>query len=273
MVFWTDQVCINQQYKNHNNEQVPKMGEIYSNATHVACLLPRVSRVLPDDVREPSMVMRRKDFCQATEIFRAKVKASLWFTRVWTWQEGLLTRSSMFVTGHDILDGWLVDNNLNATRHARCSYVSYLPAFPASSNIQSLSLAVSPDTQILYTRTADDATNRELRSLWGASRTFTLMGATVATRRGTASWKLDQLFGLLGMVEGGERMKVRYEDNTMEDVLTEALKIGTSWSCMALQMIKFKYVIFIPINNYFIRCKIIICKSIIYIKPCIRNKI
>ncbi|KAG6362280.1 hypothetical protein INS49_010510 [Diaporthe citri] len=121
----------------------------------------------PDEL----LPVRRKDFCQVTAVFRAQVKKSPWFKRVWTWQEGLLARSSMFVTGSDILDGWQVDNILKATRLARCSYGAKMPM--------------------------------------GASRRFTLMKAAVATRRRTASRKLDELFGLLGMVEGGERMTVR----------------------------------------------------------------
>lgn len=230
MVFWIDRLCINQKCLNHKNEQVPKMGDIYSNAVRVACLLPGVSRVLPGDVRKPSMVIRRRDFCQATAVFRAQVKDSFWFRRVWTWQEGLLATRSMFVTTNDILDGWLVDNILNATRLARCSYVSHIPALPASSNIQSLSLAASSDTQLLYMRTADNDTSKELRCLWGDSRKFTLMEAAMATRRRESSRKLDEVFGLLGMVEGGERMTVRYVEKEttmdMENVLTEALKIG-----------------------------------------------
>ncbi|KAK7696857.1 hypothetical protein SLS64_014142 [Diaporthe eres] len=230
MVFWIDRLCINQKCARHKEEQVPEMGDIYSKAIRVACLLPGVSRVLPDDVREPGLVMRRRDFCQATAVFRAQVKDSFWFRRVWTWQEGLLATRSMFVTTNDMLDGWLVDNILNATRLARCSFVSHIPALPASSNIQSLSLAASSDTQLLYTRTADNDASRELRYLWGDSRRFTLMEAAVATRRRESSRKLDEVFGLLGMVEGGERMTVRYVENEttmdMENVLTEALKIG-----------------------------------------------
>lgn len=186
--------------------------------------------MLPDDVREPGLVMRQRDFCQATAFFRAQVKASPWFKRVWTWQEGLLATRSMFVTTNDFLDGWLVDNILNATRFARCSFVSHIPALPASSNIQSLSLAASSDTQLLYTRTADNDTSRELRYLWGDSRKFTLMEAAVATCRRESSRKLDEVFGLLGMVEGGERITALYVENEttvdMENVLTEALKIG-----------------------------------------------
>lgn len=227
MVFWIDYYCINQKCENHKREMVPKMGDVYSNATHVGCLLPSVSCVLPDNIRKPNMVMRREDFCQATADFRAQVKDSPWFTRVWTWQEGLLARKSMFVTRNDVLDGWLVDNILNAARLARCSYVSHITALPASSNIQSLSSAASSDIQLLFTRTTNDATGRELRCQWGASRSFTLMEAAVATRQRSASRKFDELFGLLGMVEGGERMPVSYhKDNTMENILTEALKIG-----------------------------------------------
>ncbi|KAF5242109.1 hypothetical protein FAUST_3469 [Fusarium austroamericanum] len=226
VVFWIDQYCINQQCNNHKSEQVPRMGEIYSNATNVACLLPTVDRVLPANVRNRTMVMRRDEFSEATATFRAQIKASRWFTRVWTWQEGLLARKSMFVTSNDVLDGWLVDNILNATRVSRCSYVSHLPAVPTTSNVQSLSLALSSDTQLLYQRTADDAASRELRQYWGTSKSFSLMGAVIATRRRSAGRKLDEVFGLLGMVEGGERMPVSYNDNTMENVLTEALRNG-----------------------------------------------
>lgn len=225
-VFWIDQFCINQRCLAHKEEQIPKMGEVYSEATHVACLLPQVTAVLPAEVREPSMVMPRREYAQATATFRAQVKASAWFTRVWTWQEGLLANSSKFVTGNDILEGWLVDNILNATRLGRCGYVSHLPALPASSNIQSLSVAVSSDTQLLEVRTSDDAASREMRARWGAPRTFTLMGAVMATRRRRATVQLDQLYGLLGMVEGGGRVTVRYTNTTMEDVLTEALENG-----------------------------------------------
>ncbi|RFU80061.1 het domain [Trichoderma arundinaceum] len=224
-VFWIDQFCINQRCLTHKEEQIPQMGEIYSNAAYVACLLPHVSAVLPADVREATMVMHRQKFSQATATFRAQVKASAWFTRVWTWQEGLLAYSSKFVTSNDILEGWLVDNILNATRLGRCGYVSHLPALPASTNVQSLSVTVSSDTQLLPMRTASDAASRELRARWGVSRTFTLMGAVMATRKRMATVELDQLYGLLGMVDGGERMTVRYT-STMEDLLTEALQNG-----------------------------------------------
>lgn len=227
-VFWIDRFSINQNCKTHKAEQIPKMGHIYSNASHVACLLPGVSHVLPAAVRNPNMVMRRRDFSQATAPFRAQAKASPWFRRVWTWQEGLLATRSTFVTQNDILDGWLVDNILNATRLARCGHVSHMPALPASSGIQSLrSLAASSDMQLLYTRTADDSASRELRYSWGTSGKFTLMGAAVATRRRSAGRKVDEVYGLLGMVERGGRMPVSSdEDNTVEKILTEALKIG-----------------------------------------------
>jgi hypothetical protein len=74
-------------------------------------------------------------------------------------------------------------------------------------------------------RASNYATSRELIVQLGAPQTFTLIRAVMATRKRRATVELDQLYRLLGMVEGGGQITVRYT-STMEDVLTEALENG-----------------------------------------------
>jgi hypothetical protein len=138
-ILWIDAICINQDDNDERGEQVARMGAIYGQATTVVLWL---GEVWPDmglawrffmvlgmnaalhvkPAMNPSCGATGVDV-ESSRFMRAlnQFAAFDWRSRVWTMQEQVLARSSIFQRDKKIIDGELV---LNAARtfndHGSC---------------------------------------------------------------------------------------------------------------------------------------------------------
>jgi hypothetical protein len=94
-LLWVDQLCINQdkseESKKDKEKEIPKMRKYYSNAT-----ITLIS--IDDKVGDLSNV-------DLIDIL-GKTVNSEWFTRSWTYQEGWLSKHTIFMFDDKLIDGW-----------------------------------------------------------------------------------------------------------------------------------------------------------------------
>jgi hypothetical protein len=106
---WVDQICIDQDDPTTKNEQITQMDLIYHNAelTIVAAAGTDQSYGLPT-VNSRSRTVQRAARGGRYEIIETmadphhQIRGSRWFTRAWTFQEGLLSRRSLIFTDDQI---------------------------------------------------------------------------------------------------------------------------------------------------------------------------
>lgn len=236
--FWIDQLCINQQCAGHKREQVPQMGDVYRQARLVACMVPKVTARLPDEVKDPAMVMEMARYLQKTLLFKHQLKRQPWSQRVWTWQEGLLGTATVYVTANDVVEGWVADNVLCAESTSRCwmwnlkklvlekpDLVTNISGLPEGTSAISLNLAVRANHTVLKRRWTSCQTRREEMEQWGVPTDCSLTEALKATRDRKATEKIDEIYAVLGMVRGGSGLCTQY-GISREDALQNALKAG-----------------------------------------------
>lgn len=60
------------------------MGDVYRQARLVACMVPKVTARLPDEVKDPAMVMERARYLRKTLLFKHQLERQPWSQRVWT---------------------------------------------------------------------------------------------------------------------------------------------------------------------------------------------
>lgn len=229
--FWIDQLCIDQQCTEHKREQVPQMGCVYQQAQLVACMVPGVTARLPDEVRDPAMVMARASYLRKTLLFKHQLKKQPWSQRVWTWQEGLLGTSTVYVTANDIVQGWVADNVLCAKKLnpekllEKPDLVTNISGLPEGACAISLNLAVRANHTVMKRRWTSCQERREEMEQWGISTDCCLTEALKATRNRGATEKVDEIYAVLGMVRGGSGLRAQY-GISREDALQNALEAG-----------------------------------------------
>lgn len=95
---WVDRLCIDQACLKHKQDQVPKMGKIYTEAEEVIVLMEDLGA---EDstifVRQETEVIQQRYFLR--DFYRHE-----WHSRVWTWQEALLAKELSFAIGGSLVD-------------------------------------------------------------------------------------------------------------------------------------------------------------------------
>jgi hypothetical protein len=92
---WMDQLCINQNNVEEKNQEVPKMRQYYGNAE---LTLIDIGSFIGEEIN-------RENKYELTKHIIKQIVTSPWFTRSWTYQEGLLSKQTVFMFDDGLVDG------------------------------------------------------------------------------------------------------------------------------------------------------------------------
>ncbi|KAF2433874.1 HET-domain-containing protein [Tothia fuscella] len=106
---WVDQYCINQKDEKERQEQCSRMGDIYAGSELTIFALGENSRIgLPGlgfKERSPQQECTKTErytFVSTMADPHVSIKESVWSTRGWTYQEGVLSTRRLFFTDHHV---------------------------------------------------------------------------------------------------------------------------------------------------------------------------
>lgn len=174
---WMDQLCINQSNKWEKNQEVPKMKKYYGNAT-------------------VTLVAINSDYGNKTSVdlkeVLKKIMGSQWFARSWTFQEGWLSKWTIFMFDDVLVDG----------RALAATWVSEQPSwlnigFRKSDTDKKIA---TPIGWVYYKNGYD---SRDTISL-------TLSQALREVKGRSRSIPIDGIYSILGLLPYGNKVQVNY---------------------------------------------------------------
>jgi Leucine-rich repeat (LRR) protein len=221
---WMDQLCINQENSPEGiaerNREVPKMRQYYSNVdvTLIAIhsdLLEKVSGQM-DKSRERENKQLVLDWPSILRI----ITNSEWFSRSWTFQEGWLSKQTIFMFDDILIDGrfmaavWAF-NQPNNTRHNQ--YDNIREFYEGSKKIA---------TPIGWTYYKDGYSPKDVVSL-------RLDEALREVKKRGRGISIDGIYSILGLLPYGEQVKVNYKEwgheytkEELEEALVEVMEVA-----------------------------------------------
>lgn len=183
---WMDQLCINQENTDEGlkerNQEVPKMGQYYGNAT--VTLISIQSQI---NENKPLTI----DIIE-------KIIQSEWFTRSWTFQEGWLSRNTLFMFDDILVDG----------RALAADWILYQPAYSEYSRASLGEISegsVKVATPVGWTYFKDGYDDKDRISL-------TLSQALRGIKPKERTLSIDGIYSVLGLLPYGEKVKPNYKE-------------------------------------------------------------
>jgi len=174
---WMDQICIDQFNNEEFNQEVPKMRQYYGNAA--VTLIPIQCKLRKED---------------AVDI----IVKSEWFTRSWTFQEGWLSKHTLFMFDDQLVDGrdlavdWV---------WKQPSYSEYATINPSEKEQASVKVA----TPIGWVYFKDGYKTEDRISL-------TLSQVLRGVRERQRYLSIDGIYSVLGLLPYGEKVKPKYKE-------------------------------------------------------------
>ncbi|MCE8163463.1 MAG: HET domain-containing protein [Candidatus Moeniiplasma glomeromycotorum] len=197
---WMDQLCIDQSNEKERAEEIPKMRNYYNNSVVTLIAIN-------------AEVSKNKESLEMKKILRTIVNSE-WFSRSWTYQEGWLSKQTLFMFDDMLMDG----------REVAKEWVLQQPVYTSHPHYKSLlekgtKKIATPVGWVYYKGRYDSKDNVSL-SLHEALRGIKKRG-----RKEPA----DGIYSILGLLPYGERIKVNYSLETKQillEVMKEAFKTG-----------------------------------------------
>jgi hypothetical protein len=192
---WMDQLCIDQNNLEEKNQEVPKMRKYYNNAA--VTLIAIQSKLHPEI----------KSSISPINIIEKIIKSE-WFSRSWTFQEGWLSKHTIFMFDDALVDG----------RELAATWVLHQPGYSdyvagKLEEINENSAKVATPLGWVYHK---EGYNSEDKVSLGLSQT--LRG--IKERNRTLS--IDGIYSILGLLPYGDKITPKYkkwgEEYTQEDI-------------------------------------------------------
>lgn len=181
---WMDQLCTNQGDNEDKNQEVPKMRQYYFNS---AVTLIAIHRNLNDEEVSKGV---------ESEKVLEKVIRSKWFSRSWTFQEGWLSKQTIFMFDSHLIDGSLLANRWVLGQPSYAGSASYKSVLDKGSQ-----KIATPLGWVHY----KEGYNEEDKI------SFTLNQALRAIKNRGRGASIDGIYSILGLLPYGDKVKVEYK--------------------------------------------------------------
>ena len=194
---WVDQLCMNQEDQHEKSEEVPKMGKYYDNST--LTLIAMDSKI--GEISEIMKVLKR-------------VVNSDWFERSWTYQEGWLSKHTLFMFDDKLIDGYAMAGYWVLNQPSYVNTGKYLSWYEFNQGTKKIA---TPVGWVYYRHGYNQETDKV---------ELTLTQALYAIKNRKRTEPLDGIYSILGLLPYGKEVKVSYSNNTPEQALKEVMEIA-----------------------------------------------
>lgn len=226
--FWVDRWCINQDDLDEKSREIPCMHDYYMGAS--GCVVLTGQSVAPFQCvpqQHGAILSAYQQILLNAEALRSLFSCQ-WSRRVWTLQEVLLSRQVVYAVQDQLIDGDFVSEIVSFIETFAeyykddgediewiGGYGSYRWNARAATVVYSRQLRMTTDftgsqcLAIIRTMFGSEQQYEELHSADKISMPFEQAMNMVMGRHATK--KEDSLYGVLGMCEGGSKIKVEYD--------------------------------------------------------------
>ncbi|CFW92725.1 protein of unknown function (LRR and Heterokaryon incompatibility protein HET domain) [endosymbiont DhMRE of Dentiscutata heterogama] len=199
---WIDNYCINQGDSQEKGQEVKKQKIYYNNSTVT---------LIAVNAKIDAKVDKENKFQFAKHII-SKIVNSSWFTRSWTFQEGLLSKQTIFMFDDGLVDGRILANIWGGTQQKSSWDNSWIQL---NNKIFVTPLGWGHDVQ--------REKNISLR----------LSQALDAIKHRKQTVALDGIYSILGLLPYGDKIRVKYKEmdhkyaeEELEEALLDMMKVA-----------------------------------------------
>ncbi|KAK2778504.1 het domain protein [Colletotrichum kahawae] len=211
---WMDQRCIDQSCGEHKGQQIPTMREKYRVAQTTLAVIPEIQRQLPRDLLETDRPWDKEYFREHVMELEAQLMSSQWMGRVWTWQEAMASSCLEFLTGAgQVLSASKVATLISFEHNSPVTRYAIMDPVHVATGTVSLPVSITSEGMSMY-NTGYSACDTTEHAKWMGteawSREITVGAAFRATAHREAALENDILYGVLGLIDPLNTLKVDY---------------------------------------------------------------
>ncbi|MCE8167813.1 MAG: HET domain-containing protein [Candidatus Moeniiplasma glomeromycotorum] len=207
---WMDQLCINQKDKKEKAEEVKKMRKCYGES--------EVTLISINIEAEEEKVKKENKRAFATETLR-KIINSQWFSRSWTYQEGFLSEQTIFMFDDCLVDGRIMAQIWASFPLQKDGHYE----FQEGSGIlnEEPEVFITPmgwtyhkyqyESMVNYFLNSSNLDKECYKKRYEKSPPAGLPLALRSIRRRKRSNPIDSIYSVLGLLEYGEQIEVKYK--------------------------------------------------------------
>lgn len=181
---WVDNFCINQTDPEEKGNEVKRQKQYYSNAT---------ATLIAIDAEIGNQVDRNDEVALAKHLL-SLITNSDWFTRAWTFQEGILSKQTIFMFDDYLVDGRLLAQYWGGMQYNHDNGPTYIEMEENNPIIHITPLGWSYGSK----------SNQELNLRIGE--------ALLAVKNRSQTVPIDGIYAILGLLPYGEQVETSYKD-------------------------------------------------------------
>ncbi|POS70916.1 hypothetical protein DHEL01_v210687 [Diaporthe helianthi] len=212
--FWVDRWCIDQHSEDDKAREIPRMRDYYRGASACLVLVGPDAKAFGCVPQQAGVILSASQQLRLNKDGLRSVFSSRWSSRVWTMQEALMSRQTIFSVQGQLIDGEFVSELLAYAEWAHngttriCGCFRWNPRLPAI--VEPLHIRMGRGELVI------------IRSIFGGEHQYAELSSSngmvlmsfeeaLAISAGrSATIAEDQIYGVLGISIGGDRVAVEY---------------------------------------------------------------